>query len=169
MDLAHSRPHKSFRRAPSKPFNSFLAAVKRVAENWVDKRKAGRGPAPRFYEGDARDLPLSNSSFDVVITSPPYLNAIDYIRCSKFTLVWMGHSVAQLRRIRATSVGTGSHQNGEADQEIAEIISELKLRPKLMPAREEVLARYIHDMRLSLQDKRRRHQNILCSTICAVI
>jgi hypothetical protein len=26
---------------------------------------------------------------DFVITSPPYLNAIDYVRCSKFTLVWM--------------------------------------------------------------------------------
>jgi len=42
----------------------------------------------------------------VVLTSPPYLNAIDYMRCSKFSLVWMGHTIRELRNIRADSVGT---------------------------------------------------------------
>jgi hypothetical protein len=34
---------------------------------------------------------------DLIFTSPPHLNAIDYLRCSKFSLVWMGHSIAALR------------------------------------------------------------------------
>src|SRR5574337_80414 len=81
MDLAHSRPHKAFDRAPVKPFRKFLAAVDRVVGNCIDKSSAGRGPATRTHEGDARDLPLGDASVDLVLTSPPYLNAIDYMRC----------------------------------------------------------------------------------------
>ena len=90
MDLSHSRPHRKFKRAPAKPFRRFLAAVDRVARNCVDGRSRTGAPATQVYEGDARRLDLGDRSVDLVITSPPYLNAIDYLRCSKFSLVWMG-------------------------------------------------------------------------------
>ena len=83
MDLSHSRPHKCFKRAPTKPFRRFLSAVDRVVENCIDGRTKGRGPSPCIHEGDARRLPLSDASIDLVLTSPPYLNAIDY-RCHIF-------------------------------------------------------------------------------------
>jgi hypothetical protein len=35
MDLAHSRPHKSFDRAPAKPFKKFLESVERVTKNCI--------------------------------------------------------------------------------------------------------------------------------------
>ncbi len=105
MDLSHSRPHKSFDHAPSKPFRRFLAVVDRVVANCIDGTRSDRGPAARTQEGDSRNLPLTNGSVDLVLTSPPYLNAIDYMRCSKFSLVWMGHSIAELRRLRSASLG----------------------------------------------------------------
>src|SRR6266849_2445043 len=40
MDLAHSRPHRSFKRAPVKPFKRFLAAVSTVVANCPQR---GRG------------------------------------------------------------------------------------------------------------------------------
>ncbi len=42
----------------------------------------------------------------MIITSPPYLNAIDYLRGHKLSLVWMGQSIARVRNIRSTNIGT---------------------------------------------------------------
>ena len=105
MDLSHSRPHRCFKRAPTKPFRKFLLAVDRVAENCIDGRTKGRGPSPRIHEGDARKLPLNDASIDLVLTSPPYLNAIDYMRCSKFSLVWMGHEIASFDASELQTLG----------------------------------------------------------------
>jgi hypothetical protein len=106
MDLAHSRPHKSFDRAPIKSFQKLLLAVDRVVENCVMKNDRNRGPAPTVYRGDARQLSIHEGTVDLVLTSPPYLNAIDYMRCSKFSLIWMGHTIDELRGTRSRSVGT---------------------------------------------------------------
>lgn len=153
MDLSHSRPHKAFRRAPVKPFRKFLVAVDHVAENCVDKKRGDRGPATRVHLGDARNLPVQDASIDLVVTSPPYLNAIDYIRCSKFSLVWMGYRIPDLRKVRAGSVGTETAQNGrQNDDEIQAIISDLKLKPKLGLHDEAVLTRYIEDMRRAMHE-----------------
>jgi hypothetical protein len=106
MDLSHSRPHKTFSRAPQKPLRNFLLAVDRVLDNCLDSRKSALGPAPRLLKGDARHLPLPDATVDLVLTSPPYLNAIDYMRCSKFSLVWMGYRIPELRTLRSRSIGS---------------------------------------------------------------
>jgi hypothetical protein len=106
LDLAHSRPHREFKRAPRRPFDVFLPAVERVIAGCVHARARNRGPEATVALGDARNLALPDASVDLVFTSPPYLNAIDYLRCSKFSLVWMGHSIPSLRTIRRESIGT---------------------------------------------------------------
>ena len=155
MDLSHSRPHRKFKRAPAKPFRKFLSAVDRVTTNCIDVTSRTRGPAAQVYEGDARHLDLRDGSIDLVITSPPYLNAIDYLRCSKFSLVWMGYSVSHLRRLRSTTVGTEVGMDARDDQEIQGILSELKMQPKLQARQEAILARYINDMRRSVGETSR--------------
>lgn len=156
MDLSHSRPHRAFDRAPVKPFQKFLSAVDRVVENCLDVNNRRRGPAPTILQGDARDLGVDDESVDLVLTSPPYLNAIDYMRCSKFSLVWMGHCVNSVRYIRAASVGSEVGINlAEDDEEISRVISELKLRPKLTARTKAILGRYIDDMRESLSEVER--------------
>ena len=155
MDLSHSRPHRKFKRAPAKPFRKFLSAVDRVATNCVDGRSRTCGPAAQVYEGDARHLGLRDRSVDLVITSPPYLNAIDYLRCSKFSLVWMGYTVGQLRCLRSTTVGTEVGMDARDDREIQRILSELKLQPKLPARQEAMLARYINDMRRAVSETSR--------------
>jgi len=147
MDLSHSRPHKSFNRAPVKPFTKFLAAVDHVVENCVSKKSANRGPASRVHLGDARNLPVKDASIDLAVTSPPYLNAIDYIRCSKFSLVWMGYRIPDLRELRAASVGSEASNKGSmVNADIREIVAKLSLKPRLGERDEAVLARYIEDM-----------------------
>ena len=105
LDLAHSRPHRAFARAPKRPFAIYMDAVERVIKGAVKRTTPARGPVPRIGLADARSLPLETGSVNLVFTSPPYLNAIDYLRCSKFSLIWMGHSVSRLREIRSQSIG----------------------------------------------------------------
>ena len=109
MDLSHSRPHRAFARAPVKPFSKFLFAVDRVAKGCVDGNVRSPGPAAYVHHGDARSLALADDSIDLVLTSPPYLNAIDYFRCSKFSLIWMGYSIRELRQARAGARGRRRH------------------------------------------------------------
>jgi hypothetical protein len=147
MDLSHSRPHKKFIRSPIKPFRKFLEAVDNVVENCVSKRSSGRGPASRVLLGDARKLPVRDSSIDLVVTSPPYLNAIDYIRCSKFSLVWMGYRIPDLRELRSRSVGTEAAKPDSGKQPATQtIIKNLNVRPRLGKRDSAILSRYVADM-----------------------
>jgi len=155
-DLSHSRPHKSFKRAPAKPFRKFLKAVERVTKNCLQQNQTKRGPAPRLFLGDARALPVPDSSIDLVLTSPPYLNAIDYIRCSKFSLVWLGYRIPALRLLRAKSVGADLRDEASSkDPEIIAIIDDLKVRPQLPIRACAALAHYIDDMRNAMRETAR--------------
>jgi hypothetical protein len=42
---------------------------------------------------------------DYVLTSPPYLNAIDYMRGHRLSLIWLGYKIAVLRNIRSNTIG----------------------------------------------------------------
>lgn len=152
MDLSHSRPHRRFRRAPAKPFRKFLSAVDRVVGNCIGKQGQSHGPDTTVCEGDARRLPLNDGTVDLVLTSPPYLNAIDYFRCSKFSLVWMGHSIAELRRLRSISVGTEVGKDAGDDDDIGRVLADLDLKPRLEDRQKSILVRYIDDMRDAVRD-----------------
>ena len=153
MDLSHSRPHKAFKRAPSEPFAKFISATKHVSANCIDVGDADPGHDACLREGDARKIPLRGGSVDLVLTSPPYLNAIDYMRCSKFSLVWMGHSIEKLRKIRSSSVGTEVGLCDDVD--IRGILSDLNLRSKMEVRGWAILARYVHDMRQIVEETAR--------------
>src|SRR5438105_1300706 len=147
LDLSHSRPHRKFDRAPIKPFSRFGASVELVVSNCPQSESGPVGPVSVVKQGDARQLPLTDSSIDLVLTSPPYLNAIDYLRCSKFSLVWMGHTVGELRQIRAESVGTEASAQQALDAEwVRALIRQLRIRPQLSARHHALLATYAWDM-----------------------
>lgn len=152
MDISHSRPHRVFSRAPEKPFRRFVAAVDRVVDNCISNKVYARGPVAHSHFGDARDLPVDSNMVDLVLTSPPYLNAIDYMRGSKFSLVWMGYNIADLRRLRADSVGTERGLVNKEDPIAESVLRELRLRPRLAPRNEAILRRYVVDMRASVRE-----------------
>lgn len=147
MDLSHSRPHRKFTCAPVKPFDRFISAVQTVVSNCPDRRSGAVGPATVVKLGDARKLDIESGSIDLVLTSPPYLNAIDYLRCSKFSLVWMGYNVGELRQIRGSSVGAEAlcARASEAAW-VKSLIEQLRLKPALSSHHHGLLARYVWDM-----------------------
>jgi DNA modification methylase len=156
MDLSHSRPHRYFRHAPVLPFDGFERSVERVARSCIGHLDENRGPAAIIRRGDARRLPLQSESIDLVVTSPPYLNAIDYMRCSKFSLVWMNYTIDALREMRASSVGTEIALKSGAEYDLSqEVIRSLRLRPKLSNRQHGMLSRYVNDMRRSVNESAR--------------
>jgi hypothetical protein len=89
-----------------------------------------------------------------VVTSPPYLNAIDYIRCSKFSLVWMGYDIGGLARLRSKSVGTEKGRSLHDDPQIGKILKNLKIEG-LSRRRHAVVSAYVDDMRLAIEEVER--------------
>ncbi len=151
MDLSHSRPHKVYESAPIAPFDHFLRAVKRVTDNLPFKTAQEEMPAAKVQRHDARKLPLEDSVIDLVITSPPYLNAIDYIRCSKFSLVWMGHQIEQLKTLRSKNIGTerlGTAEEVKTAQDVLDCL-DVQLLPEQL---KRLLSKYVVDLDLVLSE-----------------
>ncbi|GAA4047815.1 hypothetical protein GCM10022213_19300 [Parerythrobacter jejuensis] len=102
-DTSHSRPHRTRAGSEYDVFWGLRDAAVKVERicNLVPK-------AATFTvrHGDARDLRgVRSQSIDAIVTSPPYLNAIDYMRGHKLALVWLGHAIGSLSQIRSHSIG----------------------------------------------------------------
>jgi hypothetical protein len=155
LDLSHSRPHKFFEVAPRKPFDWFLDSVEHVLSNTLSKTQKGRGRATSIKLGDARHLPIRANSVDLVLTSPPYLNAIDYMRCSKFSLVWMGETAEKIRKVRRSSIGAEVGEYDGDDRDFTTLLKSLKINSKLSQRHKAILRRFTKDMTRVVQETSR--------------
>jgi hypothetical protein len=81
-----------------------------------------------------------------VVTSPPYLNAIDYLRGHRLSLVWLGYGMEELRRIRSESIGSERRYGARLDQEIRHIKEEMIGREELTPRNTGLVERYACDI-----------------------
>ena len=152
-DVSHGRPHRAFAKAPYLPFTRFCRSVGWVLKNCVGPAVGKAMDPPALRVGDARSLPLGDESIDLVVTSPPYLNAIDYLRASKFSLVWMGYRINQLRKTRAVSIGTeAAGKVADRDQEAIGLIRSLRLLGKFDTRTTSMIAKYCHDTRCTLRE-----------------
>src|SRR5262249_40863181 len=76
-DVSHSRPHKMRTDNDFEVFKHFVRAAGQISQVMAEERLRYSGT---IRKGDCRMLPLKTSQrVDAVITSPPYLNAIDYL------------------------------------------------------------------------------------------
>lgn len=102
-DTSHSRPHKVAEYSDFEVFPAFERSANQV------RRLLNSAPPTGNVNvglGDARFLnAVENNSVDAVLTSPPYLNAIDYMRGHRLSLVWLGYKLSALRQIRSSSIG----------------------------------------------------------------
>ena len=113
-DTSHSRPHRVTTNSDYDVFEGFERSVSQTRKRLVD------APAPslaKVERGDARKLCLVEDSIDAVVTSPPYLNAID-LRGHRMSLVWLGHSIPELRDIRSSAIGAERSPDQSSNIEI---------------------------------------------------
>lgn len=111
-DTSHSRPHKVADTSSYDVLAGFEKSAKFLA-NRLESTLPGRA---NVDFGDARKVALGDNSVDSVLTSPPYLNAIDYMRGHRLALVWLGYKLEELRLIRSGSIGTERACNGTDEE-----------------------------------------------------
>jgi DNA modification methylase len=159
MDVAHSRPHRKYDRAPIEPVKAFLKSVQRMlaASPFKSTAESDVPPIASMRVGDARALPLDRRTIDMVITSPPYLNAIDYLRGHKLSLVWMRHSIGELRNLRSANIGTeaGAGRRPGPDRVLQRTFHAGLREGELPNSQAGMFTRYLDDMQTVLAEIRR--------------
>jgi len=152
LDISRSRPHKVLSKPVVLPFDAwsrrFLAAVKRAP--FLDVDDDGNLD---LEHGDARQLSAADSSVDFILTSPPYRNAVDYLRSHKFSLVWMGTSIPEVRHLRGTMIGS---ERGLFSLDGIPDDLETRLSQVIEPRREQAMTRrYLSDLRKAIGEMER--------------
>ena len=157
-DLAHSRPHRDLNKRPTSALDLFWKRSQQYCRSLQTALETRRGlPTAEeclILHGDARAIPLKDCSVHLIVTSPPYANAIDYMRAHKFSLVWMGKSIEELSLWRSRYIGSESGRNEETvlpfgTQQIVRAVAERD------PRKARVLRRYFMDMRRVIREMRR--------------
>jgi DNA modification methylase len=109
----HRSPCLGYRRGSSDdggipPFDRFEAAVTEMGEDLrsIGGERGRWGPAATVSAQDARTATWKDGSVDLAITSPPYVNGMDYVMNYKVDLAWLGYarSYADLAALRAAEV-----------------------------------------------------------------
>ena len=148
-DVSHSRPHKVSEDNSYDVLSGFERAMRRVAKLLEENPPPGNVD---IYKGDARLLhQVKDDTVDAVITSPPYLNAIDYIRGHRLALVWMGHRVSDLRAIRSNNVGAERAAQNE-EPTVSDLLRELPSLSRLPSRIQHIVLRYRHDLAAIAQE-----------------
>jgi len=103
---------------------------------------------------EARNIKYKTNHFHLALTSPPYVNAVDYPRTHQLEMYWLGFAQESLLALKKQNVGTESvsaihykrqHNTGvpEADKVIRNIF-------KVDPRRAYIAFKYLDDMRKNL-------------------
>lgn len=157
-DLAHTRPHRVSGKIPRRPIPLFANLVERAADAYasIDPDSVGQS---RIVAGDARSLPLPDCSADLIVTSPPYANALDYMRAHKFSLAWLGDPIPSLTRLRREYIGSESAGSGttaiSGDQLPASVRAVVDAVGVADAGKSRVLLRYFTDMSASIREMAR--------------
>jgi hypothetical protein len=154
-DVSHSRPHKMRDTNEFDVLDEFALSCKIIAQR--KHSYSNLLGVVSISRGDAKSLELvQDGSVDAVITSPPYLNAIDYMRGHKLALVWLGYSIKELRDIRSSAIGTERRLPTEAlaphSQLMIEALGDVESLPSQLQG---VVKRYSFDL-ISLMASIRR-------------
>lgn len=144
-DTSHSRPHRVIDQNNYNVYEGFAKSVADVAKLLENRSIPVEA---NIRQGDARNLSgIPNSGIDLAVTSPPYLNAIDYMRGHRLSLIWLGYTVAELRKIRSESIGSERALSKELTSQVThllELATDAGLDRSDLPM--GVIARYCHDL-----------------------
>lgn len=124
-DVSHSRPHRVRTENEFDVFGGFIQAARRVADRLHPESIRGNA---LVKQGDARTQQREIGEFDVVVTSPPYLNAIDYMRGHRLSLIWFGHQLSELTEIRSAGVGA-ERASAESPFDLTEFLAPAPSNP----------------------------------------
>ena len=150
-DTSHSRPHRTSLESKYDVRSGYERSLKTLRNRLL------LAPPPGSTDvslGDARRLiGVGGASVDAVVTSPPYLNAIDYLRGHRLALVWLGWTIPELRSIRSNSIGSERRPDGvDEDNVLDDLVSSI-VSADLLPGRYlSMIRRYAVDLREMMRE-----------------
>jgi DNA modification methylase len=163
-DLAHSRPHKDKSKRPKNAIEAFGARLNKLMPG-LNQIPRG-GDLIKIERQDARRLPLPDNSVDLIVTSPPYANAIDYMRAHKFSLVWFGHPISELTELRAKYIGS-ERAAGINESDLPEYCSQtIADLVEIDKPKARVVAKYFNEMKLVIGEM---HRVLKSNKYCIVV
>ena len=143
---------------PSDALNRFVKALHVKVPKMIEfSQNYPTGITTDFPEDmDARNIKYEANYFDLAVTSPPYVNAVDYPRTHQLEMYWLGFAQDSLTALKKQNVGTESvsashykdrHEIGvpEADRVMANIF-------EIDPRRAFIAFKYLDDMRKNLDE-----------------
>ncbi len=143
---------------PSDALRKFVETVLVKVPKMIEfSQNVPQGVTVNFPENmDARNIRCDTGTFDLVLTSPPYVNAVDYPRTHQLELYWLGFADGTLTPLKKKHVGTESvssqdyrtrHQIGvgAADSVIEKIFEK-------DPRRAYIAFKYLDDMQKNLSE-----------------
>ncbi len=122
----------------------FRRKVKRMVRELTG---AQQGHVPKVFLGDARSVEIDSGSTDLVVTSPPYLNNIDYSKIYGLELSLLHMSKAEAEEMRMRAIRSFIGKRMEAGQMPPEV-GEIGLR---IP----IIGTYFQDMEAAIAEMRR--------------
>jgi len=146
IDLPHTRPHWDDEKEVPDPLVMFPLRLRALTRRLADRPKPLDGAALSLRSGDVRKLPYADASVDLILTSSPYANAIDYMRAHKFSLIWMGYSLSKLARIRSQMIGAEYGRLSLSEPRLSWLDKRLPSTPARVRRRIGVVRRFFHDM-----------------------
>ncbi|MDP2672484.1 MAG: DNA methyltransferase [Nanoarchaeota archaeon] len=76
----------------------------------------------KLINGDARKLDISSESVDLIVTSPPYVNALDYYRVHMYNMLWLG---MDYNEFKINEIGGHSHFLANRFRLLAEYLGDM--------------------------------------------
>lgn len=136
-------------------FKRFLARAVAGVQDMDLQRRVGR---TEVMDGSALALPLSTSSVDLIVTSPPYLDSVDYMYNFMLEYFWLGpylgiptRSEFNLKRRAPVGAKNPSQASGTPPNAIADLV-----RPdEIPPYRRAAVVAYFESMRLHFEEASR--------------
>lgn len=150
-DVSHSRPHRVMLQNDFSVSDGFERAIADICRRLAERPLKN---SAKVMNGDARAMTnIKSSTIDAVLTSPPYLNAIDYMRGHRLALVWLGHRLKELRHIRTVSIGSERSAESELSSvaaiEVRAAMGDLSALPRKFS---RMVDRYVQDLTVMLAE-----------------
>lgn len=158
-DVVHSRHHYRRQEVAPDVATIFRQRLQRMASQmhmFTDQLATlGQTHPARVVEHDARHLPLQTGRVDLVLTSPPYCNALDYTRAHWLAVAWLadilGTSLDAYGQLGRSYIGTDRGALSRSDDSsarlaapmVAQIIAEIA---ELDGKKAAVVRHYFTDM-----------------------
>lgn len=144
-DVSHAKPHRVRDNNDYDVGANFYTNLKLIAHQLSTYDGSGK---INVKADDARQLKtVPDKSIDCIITSPPYLNAVDYFRGHRLSLIWMGYTVKEIRQLRAKSIGLEKQPDDFSDPNFLKVLFKNAGKFESLPIKKQKhIERYALDM-----------------------